>query len=106
MRPVDVEVEEHDALPDGCYMRFSALEAPRPVRKVRYEAPSGAPAVCEVLGLDADDRPVPAMAVLVDSSSAGQDLLVHGGAHGLRLSADGESWAEPYLLLEPGAVVE
>ena len=107
MRSVMIEVEEHEALPDGCLMRFSALDEPRPVRRVQYELRDGTPAVCAVEGRDEADAPVPAWCVMVDDSSAGQSLLVGGGAHGLRLSPvdGGEAWTEAYLLLTPEAAL-
>ncbi|HLK37342.1 MAG TPA: hypothetical protein VKU41_11360, partial [Polyangiaceae bacterium] len=63
-RFVTVLVEEHPALPDGCCMRFKLAGAPRPVRRVRYEAADApGPAEWLVEGADADDRAVTAWMV-------------------------------------------
>lgn len=103
---VAVQVEEHDALPDGCSMRFRAVEEGKPVLRVRWEPDDGPEAVWEVLAMDADGMTRPALSYLVDDSSAGLSTLVVGGSHGLRLStSDGREAAEPYLLLAPSAVV-
>ena len=108
MQTITIEVEEHEALPDGCYMRFSAIGPKRPVRRVSYELPSGIAAVCVVQGCGDDGVSEPAWTALVDDSSAGQSMLVGGGLWGVRVSpeAGGETWAEPYLLLEPEAILE
>jgi hypothetical protein len=108
MRTITIEVEEHEALPDGCYMRFSAISDTQAVRRLDYETPSGEAAIVLVEGRDENDRPVPAWTALVDDSAAGQSMLVGGGAWGLRLrpEAGGEEWAEPYLLLSREAILE
>src|SRR5689334_12951783 len=107
MQTITIEVEEHEAIPDGCYMRFSALSPPRPVRRIQYELPDGTAAVCLVEGRGEDDAVEPAWTALVDDSSAGQSMLVGGSLHGVRVRAEsgGEAWAEPYLLLEPDAIL-
>jgi hypothetical protein len=106
---VTVLVEEHEMLPDGCCMRFKLAGEPRPVRRVRYES-DAAPGAEEWLveGADGDDSPLVASGVAVEDSGAGLCVLVHGGAHGLRLRAspDGAPLAEPYLLLAPEALLE
>jgi hypothetical protein len=101
MRTLLISVDEHDALPDGCQMRFSALGPRRPLSRVRLELPGGEEGVCLVEGRDENDRVIEAWVAPVDDSSAGQAWLVGGGAHGLRIrpEAGGESWAEAYLLL-------
>lgn len=100
MRTIVVDVEEHEALPDGCCMRFSALDEPRDVTQVPSEG-----ALCPVVALEADGTENPAHAVLVDDSAGGQSILVYGGAHGLRITLpDGTVAAEPYLLLAPGEI--
>lgn len=108
MQTITIEIEEHDALPDGCYMRFSALGPKRAVRRIQYELPSGSPAVCLVDGCGEDGVTEPAWAALVDDSSAGQSMLIGGGPRGVRVrpEAGGEAWAEPYLLLAPDALLE
>ncbi|HEY5146866.1 MAG TPA: hypothetical protein VII82_08865 [Polyangiaceae bacterium] len=113
-RFVLVNVDEHEALPAGCCMRFKLAGEPRPVRRVRYEAETaessvdcvveaptaGAHEGSEALGV--------AWAVEVEDSSAGTSTLVYGGNLGLRLRpvAGGVTVAEPYLLLVHEAVLE
>jgi hypothetical protein len=107
---IDVVVEEHDEIPDGCELRFHAVGPGRAVRRVRYEplTPAAVEGDYEVAALGADGREGPAQAVPVDDSGAGTSLLVHGGARGLRLRpvSGGPAIAEPYLLLADDAVVE
>jgi hypothetical protein len=104
---VDVLVEEHDELPDGCSMRFRAAGAGRPIERVSYESESGVGGAFRVEGRGADGAPVPATAYEVKDSSAGTSLLVVGGGRGLRLIslATGETFAEPYLFLAPDALL-
>jgi GTP cyclohydrolase II len=105
---VDVSVEPHAALPDGLMLRFKAApEArPAPISRVRYTADDAdAARWYRVESQDADGRPGPATAVAVEDSAAGVSMLVHGGAHGLRLYAEGEpdapAVAETHLLVPP-----
>ena len=108
MRTILIEVEEHEALPDGCLMRFSALGPSRPIHRVRCDLPEGGNAVCIVEGRNEADQPEPAWVAAVDDSSAGQSWLVGGGAHGVRLrpEAGGPEWAEAYLLLDEDCLVD
>jgi hypothetical protein len=108
MSSIWIEVDEHEAIPEGCLMRFSGLGPPRPITRIRTTLNDGAEVLCLVEGRNAEDQPVPAWTAPVDDSSAGQAWLVGGGAHGLRLRPEpgGETWAEPYLLLHPDAIVE
>lgn len=108
MQTLLVEVEEHDALPDGCMMRFSALTPPRPIHRIRYDLPDGTNGLCRVEGRDEKDQPVPAWVATVDDSSAGQSWLVGGGLHGVRLTSEGGdvTWAEAYLLLDEDCLVD
>ena len=113
---VDVVVEEHPALPEGCEMRFARVGPPRVVTLVHYEPLDEGPGLFRVEGREVDDEVVPAHAVDVDDSSAGTSTLIYGGGWGLRLSrvSDSENAAgdvptliaEPYLLLDRSAVVE
>lgn len=104
---IDVLVEEHDALPEGCTLRFRAHGEGRPVARVRYESEDGVAGEWSVAGAYADGSERPAIGYLVDDSGAGTSLLVVGGDHGLRLTLDGrgDPVAEPYLLLSPSAAV-
>lgn len=107
MASIWIEVDEHDAIPDGCLMRFSALGPPRPIARIKATMDDGTEMLCLVEGRSAEDAVVPAWTAPVDDSSAGQAWLVGGGAHGLRLRPEsgGDAWAEPYLLLNPDAIV-
>jgi hypothetical protein len=105
-RFIDVEVEEHDELPDGCELRFHAVGESRPVSRVQYEplaGPEGAFAVMAAGG-------GPAQATPVDDSSAGTSVLITGDARGLRLqragAGDDAPIAEPYLLLAADAILD
>jgi hypothetical protein len=109
LKYVDVVVEEHDELPDGCELRFHAVGEPRPVRRLRYEPLVGPDGEFDVTAVDATGAEGPALVVPVDDSGAGTSLLVYGGARGLRLRrADAHTEpavAEPYLLLADDAIV-
>jgi hypothetical protein len=108
-RFVDVQVDEHDALPEGCSMRFKQIGTPRAVRRVRCEPDLREAGVWLVESPSADGTPEVAWGVTVEDSSAGTSTLVYGGAHGLRLrpdSGEDDVVAEPYLLLAPEAIVE
>ena len=110
MRFVEVYVEEHEAVPEGCSMRFRAQTDGEPIDTVYWEAEDGREGRWRVVGRRSDGQDVPAVAFAVDGSSAGTSILVVGGDHGLRLTpldaAQGTSAvAEPYLLVSRAAVV-
>jgi hypothetical protein len=98
---VNVQVEEHEELPEGCCLRFRAQSEGRPVERISYESESGVGGAWSVVGRAADGARADATAYAVDDSSAGTSLLIVGGDHGLRLTslATGETIAEAYLLL-------
>jgi hypothetical protein len=108
-RYIEIAVEEHDDIPEGCELRFHAVGPSREVRHVRYEpltGPEGDFAVTAAGG-------APAQATPVDDSSAGTSVLITGDARGLRLrrvageaTADTGLIAEPYLLLAPDAILD
>lgn len=106
-RYIDVVVEEHEVLPEGCEMRFHAVGADRPVRRIRYEPLSGPEGEFEVR----TEAGQAARAAPVDDSGAGTAILIYGDARGLRLRRVGaggaldEPIAEPYLLLTEDALV-
>ncbi|HEY2515592.1 MAG TPA: hypothetical protein VGI39_32210, partial [Polyangiaceae bacterium] len=77
---IDVFVEEHELLPNGCGLRFRAFGEVREVRSVRYESEDGEAGVWGVEAEDAAGVRSPARAVLVDDSGGGTSLLVYGGA--------------------------
>ena len=109
LKYVDVVVEEHDELPDGCELRFHAVGEPREVRRVRYEPLVGPEGEFAVMAVDGTGAEVPARVVPVDDSGAGTSLLVYGGARGLRLrraGGAGEAVAEPYLLLSDDSILD
>jgi hypothetical protein len=104
---VNIQVEEHEALPDGCCLRFRAQSAGRTVTVIAYESESGTRGHWRVEGRAEDGSSTPATAYEVDDSSAGTSTLLAGAAHGLRLTfpPTGETLAEPYLLLNLDCVV-
>jgi hypothetical protein len=115
---VDVLVEEHDALPEGCELRFHAVGPARPVHRVLYEPLDGPQGQgeqeFEVRAANADGGESEARAVPVDDSGAGTSVLVYGGVRGLRLYRSGAGHrgandaapvAEPYLLLADDAII-
>jgi len=112
---VTVLVEEHEALPQGCVMRFKRVGEPRAIARVLYEpeAETRGAAVWRVEAVDEGGGVSQAWAVTVEDSSAGVSTLVYGGSWGLRLRREGgdgeegggEEVAESYLLLVEGAVL-
>lgn len=104
---IDVSVEPHEELPDGCSMRFKAHGGERPAARVRYESEDGVGGEWLVEAVQADGSRGPARAAPVDDSSAGSSMLVFGGTHGLRLTSveTGAVVAEAYLLLSAGSIV-
>ena len=108
---VTVYVEEHEAIPDGCSMRFRATSERAdavPVHHVRYEPEDGGEeATWSVRGAQADGTSPTATVQPVDDSSAGTSMLVVGGNHGVRLTSEsGEEVALPFLLLSRDAIVD
>jgi hypothetical protein len=107
-RYIDIVVEEHDALPEGCEMRFHAVGPDRPLRRIRYEPLSGPEGEFEV----ETESGEAAHAAPVDDSGAGTAILIYGDARGLRLrrvtggGGPGEPIAEPYLLLTEDALLD
>jgi hypothetical protein len=118
---VDVLVEEHDELPEGCELRFHAVGPTRPVRRVLYEPLEGlhgqgqGEGEFEVRAANGDGTESEARAVPVDDSGAGTSVLVYGGVRGLRLYRSGGAGdrgangaapvAEPYLLLADDSII-
>ncbi len=111
---VTVLVEEHDALPEGCCMRFKRVGEPRAVWRVMYEREGATPGVApwRVESADEGGTAGVAWAVPVEDSSAGVSTLVYGGTWGLRLRPELEAGdtgggvvAEAYLLLAASAVL-
>jgi hypothetical protein len=101
---IDVNVDEHEDLPEGCELRFHAVGPSRPIARIRYE---GDFAVTTAGGAAAQATPV-------DDSSAGTSVLITGDSRGLRLRRLGAAHAsnvepaiaEPYLLLSPDAILD
>jgi hypothetical protein len=106
---INVLVEEHEALPEGCCMRFKSIGEPRAVERVLYEAEgSSSPTSWVVESMAPDGSVGTAWAVDVEDSGAGVSPLVYGGAWGLRLRSGVREeglLAEPYLLLAADAVL-
>ena len=108
LKYIDVVVEEHEALPEGCELRFHAVGEARVVERVLYEPLDGDAGEFSVVAAGANGGDGPAHMAPVDDSGAGTSVLIFGGAHGLRLRrADGTGAvvAEPYLLLAEEAIV-
>jgi Ferritin-like len=108
-RFIMVLVDEHDAIPQGCCLRFKVVGEPRAVRRVHHERDDGSsPAGIWTVDSPGDGGAHPAWAVTVEDSGAGTSVLVYGGSLGLRLHIEGggDVIAEPYLLLSPEAIVE
>jgi hypothetical protein len=106
---IDVVVEEHDAVPEGCELRFHAVGERRSVRRIRYEPLIGPEGEFCVTAADGS----PALGAPVDDSGAGTSMLIYGDARGLRLRrvAAGapdaaEAVAEPYLLLSEDSILD
>ncbi len=68
---IDVVVEEHEALPEGCELRFHAVGASRGVERVLYEPLTGGEAEFTVVAAAADGTESAAQAAPVDDSGAG-----------------------------------
>jgi hypothetical protein len=88
-RFVDVIIEAHPELPDGCAVRFQALGEATPVTAVRYQPGVGAPGPFDVQGRAAGGAPAPATATPVHVTGAAPRVLIAGGAWGLRLRRRG-----------------
>lgn len=107
-RYIDVVVEEHPEIPEGCEMRFHAVGEPQVVRQIHYEPLVGPAGEFEVVAAGGES----ARAVPVDDSGAGTSVLIYGDARGLRLrrlgGADDQSdpIAEPYLLLTADSILD
>jgi hypothetical protein len=101
---IDVVVEEHDELPEGCELRFHAVGDARVIRRIRYEPLVGPEGEFEVSAAGGK----PARAAPVDDSGSGTSVLIFGDAHGLRLrrlGSPGEPIPEPYLLLTADCII-
>lgn len=103
---VNIAVEPHEALPDGCSMRFKAHGEVRPIGRIRYESEDGVGGIWTVEALSSDGKRSQARTVPVEDSSAGSSNLVFGGDFGLRLTSleTGAEVAEPFLLLADTAL--
>lgn len=104
-RFIEVYVEEHEEIPAGCCLRFRAIGASTPVRKVRYTPEGGEASIFLVEGAGSTHQ---ALSVEVEDSGAGFATLIYGGDKGLRLSpeAGGPTIAESYLLLAREEIIE
>jgi hypothetical protein len=105
-RFIDISVEPHDALPDGCSMRFKAHGEVRRIGRIRYESEDGLGGNWTVEAIFSDGKRGPAQTVPVEDSSAGSSNLVFGGDHGLRLRSleTGAEVAEAFLLLSDASL--
>ena len=103
---IHVSVEPHEALPEGCSMRFKAHGEVRPISRIRYESEDGIGGIWTVEAASSDGSRGPARTVPVEDSSAGSSNLVYGDEHGLRLTSveTGAEVAEPFLLLSDASL--
>jgi hypothetical protein len=108
-RYIDVVVEEHPEIPEGCEMRFHAIGDDRVVRRIRYEPLVGVEGEFGITAAGGE----PAHAAMVDDSGAGSSVLIYGDARGLRLQrltgaggSSDEPLAEPYLLLTEDSLLD
>jgi hypothetical protein len=108
-RFIDVVVDAHEGLEEGCALRFKAEDEPRVVRRVRWYDERDRAVECSVSGWSSDDggRAVPAMGVTIEDSSAGAAVMVWGGDWGVRLvPADGGApFYEHHLRIAPEDVL-
>lgn len=114
-RFIDVFVEEHDALPDGCMLRFQAIDAPQDVHTIHHAPMLGDPGRFRVEARFSDGHVAPAQRASVEDSGAGACTLIWGGDLGIRLQRlhdDGTEAsaaapiAEPYLLLAADEILD
>jgi len=98
---IEVDVDEGEGIDEAVSLRFKLIDAPRAVRRARFDGGSGV-AWWHIEAPDSEPR-----AALVEDSSDGQALLVFGGPQGLRITDEQTSKTrrEPYLLLARGAEV-
>jgi len=109
-RFVNLFIDPNPNCPEGCSQRFQTTSEARRVSRIRYAPGDGTSIECDVSGWSSAGRgsPCPARAALVEDSGAGVVTLLYGGDWGLRLvPRDGRPpFGEPYLLLDPDAILE
>lgn len=109
---LELIVDAHDAVPEGCSRRFKTRGAALTVTRIYWESDDGDEGPFDVVGLTADDTEIAAQRVDIEDSSAGISVLVYGGDHGLRLRWVGPGAprgpaeiVEPYVVVGPGEVL-
>jgi hypothetical protein len=114
-RFIDVFVEEHEALPDGCMLRFQAVDEPRAVHTIHYAPLLGEAGRFRVEACFSEGGARAAQRADVEDSGAGTCTLIWGGDLGIRLQriddagADSTAFApiaEPYLLLAAEEILD
>jgi hypothetical protein len=85
---------------------FQPRTVPAPIERIRYQR-QGTVDWYEITGIDAEGKPVPATACIIDDSGDGACYLIVGGEWGLRFRRpstmewsfdDPNQWGEPYLV--------
>lgn len=113
---VMLEVEEGANCPMSLQLVFSALDDPRPVRRVRlYDRGDTEGAWHEVTGWNADGSTCHVSGVKVEDSGQAFAYLIYGGDEGVRLRPAGSGdwaldtagqWGETHLLLTTDSDIE
>lgn len=89
--------------------RFSTLGSPRTVTHLQIDGPNGNRGWWGATGVDEGGAFVPAQAILMEDSGAGNVWLIYGGSWGLRFRkeessdwslADKSQWGEPFKVLD------
>ena len=104
-----IDIPANDNLAEPAMATFKETGASRRVRGVKLHI-DGAWRWCAVTGWG-EDGAEPALASPIEESGDGPAILVHGGAHGLRLAPladrvawsvdDAAQWGEAFLLCRP-----
>ena len=115
MAQVWIDIEDNDNCGYSPMQTFEVRGVGRSAASVVLESVTGVDGRCEVVGWSDIGRSE-VRVVAVGDSGAGESILVHGGNHGIRMRASGDSseWSldssaefgEPYLLLPSGSEIE
>jgi hypothetical protein len=96
--PLFIQIDENPNCPAMDGLVFQPKAPAREVKRVRVSH-EGATVWCDIAGVDDQGVQRPAIASLIDDSGDGACYLVSGGAWGLKLTWDGGSFGETYLVL-------
>ena len=103
-----IEIEANPNCLESQEFVFKELGTPEPVRAI-LTGDEGKETECEVKGVDAGGRWMPAMAVKIADSSDGIAYMIYGGAWGIRLRpvkfghepwdlSSKNQWGEPFKI--------